>query len=155
MKLTTRSRYGTRMVLDIALNQGAGPVRVNDIAKRQDLSVKYLERLIGELKRAGFIKSRRGPKGGHMLTRPVERITIGEIVRVLEGGAEVIGCGAERTPCARAGICLTRKAWMRAGQALYAELDSISVADLVRDAQECHGGCVEIQAPPFFPKENP
>lgn len=137
MKLTTRSRYGTRMVLDIALNQERGPVRVSDIARRQELSVKYLERLIGELKRAGFIKSRRGPKGGHLLARPMDRITVGEIVRVLEGGADVIGCGGDGQACPRSAECLTRKAWMRAGQALYAELDSITVADLVGDAQDC------------------
>jgi Rrf2 family protein len=130
-------------------------VRVNDIAKRQDLSVKYLERLIGELKRAGFIKSRRGPKGGHMLTRPVDHITIGEIVRVLEGGTEVIGCGDARTTCSRTEICLTRKAWLRAGQALYAELDSITVADLVQDARDCCGGCAQAPIPSTFSETKP
>ncbi len=137
------------MVLDIALNQGQGPVRVCDIARRQDLSVKYLERLIGELKRAGFIKSRRGPKGGHMLARPMSEITVGEIVRVLEGGIEVIGCGTDVKSCPRAEVCLTRKAWMRAGRALYTELDSITVADLIKDAQACpRAENGEASAPP-------
>ena len=70
MKLTTRSRYGTRMMLDMARYGKDGPVRIKDIATRQGVSVKYLEKLVRELKQAGFVKSRRGPRGGHELAKP-------------------------------------------------------------------------------------
>ena len=70
MKLTTRSRYGTRMMLDIALHCQDGPVRIQDIASRQGVSAKYLEKLIRKLKDGGFIKSKRGPRGGHSLALP-------------------------------------------------------------------------------------
>ena len=86
MKLSTRSRYGTRMLLDMAQHYNQGPVQVGDIAKRQGISVKYLEQIIIPLKRAGYVKSARGPKGGHALARRPEEITVGEIVALLEKG---------------------------------------------------------------------
>lgn len=136
MKLTTRSRYGTRMVLDIAQNGGSGPVRIGDIAKRQNISVKYLEKLIRELRDAGYIRSRRGPKGGHMLTRSAEEIAVGEVVQVLEGEPGLVDCVAGH-PCERSGECLTRCLWQEASEAMYAKLNSITFADLVNDRYLC------------------
>ncbi len=86
MKLSTRSRYGTRMLLDIAENSNGRPVSVSEVSARLGVSVKYLEQLIRPLKRGGYLASVRGPKGGHMLTRRPEEITVGEVVRLLEGG---------------------------------------------------------------------
>ena len=86
MKLSTRSRYGTRMVLDLAKRFNEGPVRIRDISEREGISVKYLEQLVIPLKQANFIKSIRGPKGGHMLARSPEEITVGDVVKALEGG---------------------------------------------------------------------
>ena len=84
MKLSTRSRYGTRMMLDLAQHYKDGPVQIGQIAKRQDISVKYLEQLIIPLKKVNFIKSTRGPKGGHMLAKSPKEITIGQIDEVLK-----------------------------------------------------------------------
>ncbi|MFW5836969.1 MAG: RrF2 family transcriptional regulator [Desulfovibrionaceae bacterium] len=137
MKLTTRSRYGARMVLDIAIHGAQGPVRIPDIAARQGLSVKYLEKLIRELKTAGCIKSRRGPKGGHMLAKPAEEITLGEIVRALEGDLHLIECGKDGVTCPRAEHCQTRTVWLEAGQALFDKLDSLSLADLMQRGEFC------------------
>ena len=89
MKLSTRSRYGTRMMLDLAQRYDDGPVQIGDIAKRQDISVKYLEQLIIPLKKAKYVTSVRGPKGGHMLAKSPEKITVGEIVELLEGGTSL------------------------------------------------------------------
>ena len=136
MRLTTRSRYGTRMVLDIALHGSEAPVRIGDIAKRQDISVKYLEKLIRELRDAGYIRSRRGPKGGHMLTRSPEEISVGEIVQVLEGEPGLVGC-VSGEPCERSSECLTRCLWQDASEAMYAKLNSITFADLVHDRYLC------------------
>lgn len=137
MRLTTRSRYGTRMVLDIALHGKDQPVRIGDIADRQGVSVKYLEKLIRELKRAGYIKSKRGPRGGHMLTRPPEDISVGEIVSVLEGETLLVDCDKDATGCPRQAVCLTRSIWKEASEAMYKKLNSFTFGDLVRDTALC------------------
>ncbi|MGE4554010.1 MAG: Rrf2 family transcriptional regulator [Desulfovibrionaceae bacterium] len=131
MKLTTRSRYGTRMLLDIARNGAEGPVRISDIAQRQKVSVKYLEKLIRELRLAGFIRSRRGPKGGHMLNVPAADIHIGDVVRVLEGDDALVDCASDKIDCDRAADCATRAVWRAASRAVYQALNAYSVADLL------------------------
>jgi Rrf2 family protein len=129
--MTTRSRYGTRMMLDIAYHGKDGPVRVNEIARRQNLSVKYLEKLVRELKAAGLVHSKRGPKGGHSLARPAADIHVGEIVRVLEGGTALVDCGVSEDQCERATNCPTRDIWVRAANAMYSVLNDVSLQDLL------------------------
>lgn len=136
MRLSTRSRYGVRMVLDIALNGDDGPVRIGDIAKRQGISMKYLEKLIRILKQAGYIKSKRGPKGGHSLARPLQEITVGEVVRVLEGQSALTACVEDEKACQtcdNAADCLTRELWTEASEAMFAKLDSYTLAEVVKD----------------------
>lgn len=136
MRLTTRGRYGTRMILDIAQHGQNGPVRIADIAERQAISVKYLEKIIRELREAGYVRSRRGPKGGHMLTRSAEDITVGEIVKVLEGNPRLVECLGEKT-CDRATMCLTRRLWQDASDAMYDKLGAVTFADLLNDRHLC------------------
>lgn len=131
MKLTTRSRYGTRMMLDLAKCYDEGPVRIGEIAKRQDISVKYLEQLIIPLKKANFIKSVRGPKGGHMLAKPPEEITVGEVVKALEGGLGLLGCIENPDECKRSGSCLTKGIWEEATKAMYEKLNSTSLSEMI------------------------
>jgi len=140
MKLTTRSRYGARMALDIALYGTDGPVRVKDIAKRQGISVKYLEKLVRDLKNAGFIVSRRGPKGGHQLSKPLDQITLGQIVGVLEGEISLVDCVASGGKCGRVADCVTRSVWIETAAAMMNKLSSITLAELVRRA----GACSEV-----------
>jgi Rrf2 family protein len=137
MKLTTRSRYGTRMILDIALNGQEGPVRIKDIATRQGVSIKYLEKLVRELKLAGFVTSRRGPRGGHTLARPLKEITIGGIVRALEGDFSLVDCNGGTSTCPRQTDCLTRKVWIEAAKAMHEKLDAITLADLIPQKALC------------------
>ena len=137
MRITTKSRYGTRMILDIALHGDAGPVPISDIAKRQGISEKYLEKLINELKKSGFIKSRRGVGGGHALARPASEITVGDIVRALEGDLSLVECGSNGGNCPRLAECLTRGVWMQAARAMHEKLDSITLADLVSGRPGC------------------
>jgi len=137
MKLTTRSRYGTRMILDMAINGQNGPVRIKDIAARQGVSVKYLEKLVRELKDAGLVRSRRGPRGGHELDKPLDAISVGDIVRALEGDLSLVECGDAAGPCPRSAECLTRGVWMEAAQAMHEKLDSITLADLVAGRPGC------------------
>jgi len=108
MRLTTKGRYGLRLVLDIAQHQEKGPVSMAETSLRQDVSVKYLERLVGELQRAGFVRSVRGREGGHLLAIAPERITVGDVVRALEGGSAVLACSSNRLACPRSVHCLTR-----------------------------------------------
>lgn len=137
MKLTTRSRYGTRMMLDIAQHCQDGPVRIQDIAERQGVSAKYLEKLIRKLKEAGYVKSKRGPKGGHALAVSASEIPIGEVVHALEGDASLVECRTGKEGCARMDICLTRRLWQEAADAMYSRLNTFTLADLLRDAEEC------------------
>lgn len=137
MKLTTRSRYGTRMMLDIALHCQGGPVRIQDIAERQGVSAKYLEKLIRRLKDVGFIQSKRGPHGGHSLAVSPEEIPIGQVVHALEGDGSLVECRSGKKDCSRMDICLTRRLWQEAADAMYSKLNTFTLADLVNDAKEC------------------
>jgi Rrf2 family iron-sulfur cluster assembly transcriptional regulator len=132
MKLSTRSRYGTRLMLDMAQNYQDGPLHLTSIANRQGISVKYLEQIIIPLKKAHYVKSVRGPKGGHVLARPPEEITVGEIVATLEDGMTLVECSERPEVCDRADTCITRHIWREAAQAMFAKLNSITLADLVK-----------------------
>ena len=133
MKLSTRSRYGTRLMLDLAQHYDGGPVQISDIAKRQDISVKYLEQLIIPLKKVSFIKSFRGPKGGHMLTKSPDEITVGEIVKVLEGGIDLASCIEKPEECNRSSDCLTRGVWEEATKAMFDKLNSITLSKMIEN----------------------
>ena len=131
MKLSTRSRYGTRILLELARHPGGDPVRVSEISLQQDIPAKYLEQLIRTLKSAGLINSVRGAKGGHILARPPETITLGALVRLLEGQHELVACISKPEICQMADECRVRLAWKEATDALYEKLDAITVADLL------------------------
>lgn len=138
MRFTTRSRYGTRIILDIALNGQDGPVRNKEISSRQGISIKYLEKLIYSLKKAHFITSKRGPRGGHSLSRSLDEITVGEVVRALDGDAALNEFLEEKDEdCANDALCLTRRIWRDASRAMFDKLDSISFSDLVKEAKSC------------------
>ena len=136
MKLSTRSRYGTRLMLDLAQHYREGPLQLGDIAKRQAVSVKYLEQIIIPLKKAHYIESVRGRKGGHILTKPPEEITVGEIVALLEESSGLVGCAQDTTICERADVCPTRLLWKEAYEAMFDRLEAITLADLVVRAED-------------------
>ena len=131
MKLSTRSRYGTRMILDLAQHHGQGAIQLGEIAKRQNISLKYLEQIIRPLKKANYVKSFRGAKGGHILNKPPAEISVGEIVALLEGGDTLVQCDKDPSTCDRKDSCLTRYLWQEAAKAMYARLDTITFADLM------------------------
>ncbi len=132
MKLSTRSRYGTRMLLDLARYYNQGPVQLGDIAKRQNISLKYLEQIIIPLKKAQYVESVRGPKGGHMLARAPELITVGEIVALLEEGTNLVDCIEHAERCERSRDCPTRLIWQSAARAMFDKLKAITLADLLK-----------------------
>ena len=135
MKLSTRSRYGTRLMLELAAHYHQGPLHLNTIALQQGISVKYLEQIIIPLKKAKYIQSVRGPKGGHILAKPPAEITIGEIVALLEEGASLAECSDNPMICERSPICSTRYLWQVAAQAMFGKLDSITLADVLKMAE--------------------
>ena len=134
MKLSTRSRYGTRLLLDMAQHYNQGPIQLGDIARRQEISVKYLEQIIIPLKRAHFIETVRGPKGGHILARPPEEITVAEIVGLLEDSTSLVQCTERAEVCGRADTCPTRLIWKKASRAMFDTLKSVTLADMVEKA---------------------
>jgi Rrf2 family transcriptional regulator, iron-sulfur cluster assembly transcription factor len=131
MKLSTRSRYGTRLILDMAQHQDKVPIQLGEIAKRQNISLKYLEQIIRPLKRANYVKSFRGAKGGHILAKAPGQITVGEVVAVMEGGSFLASCLKSPRACQRAGECPTRFLWMEASRAFFERLNQITFADLL------------------------
>lgn len=135
MKLSTRSRYGTRVMLDMAEHYQSGPIQLRVIAGRQGIPVKYLEQIIIPLKKAGYVNSVRGFRGGYVLARPPEAVTVGEIVVLLEGGLELTACMDFPENCERAESCVVRTLWQQATAAMYGKLNAVTLADLVKQAQ--------------------
>ncbi|MBW2335724.1 MAG: Rrf2 family transcriptional regulator [Deltaproteobacteria bacterium] len=125
MKLSTKSRYGTRMIMDLAQHYGQGAIQLGEIANRQKVSIKYLEQIIRPLKKAGLVQSYRGAKGGHMLSNPPGQVTVGEVVALLEGGDTFVHCDQEPEGCNRV------DSWMEAAKAMYERLAAITFADLL------------------------
>ena len=140
MKLSTKSRYGTRMILDLAQHYGQGAIQLGEIAKRQKISLKYLEQIIRPLKKADYVRSFRGAKGGHILNKPPDKITVAEIVALLEGGDTLIQCDRDPETCDRKDSCLTRDLWIEAANAMYKRLAQITFADVMSQQDEvCKG----------------
>lgn len=134
MKLSTRSRYGTRLLLDMARHYNCGPIQLGEIAKRLGVSLKYLEQIIIPLKKARYIESVRGPKGGHILARPPAEITVAEIVALLEDGITLVECIEYPSVCDRSPICPTRVLWKAVSEAMVVQMQ-VTLADLAEQAE--------------------
>ena len=139
MKFTTRSRYGTRLLMDIALNEEGGPVSLRDIAQRLEVSQKYLEKLSRTLREAGYIESMVGALGGYSLKVHPSAIRMGDVVFLLENGTHERGEYVPKLPafCERKNACITRNIWHRAIEAMRDTLNAISLEDMLRDACFC------------------
>jgi Rrf2 family protein len=127
MKLSTKGRYGVRMMLDLAAQYGKGPVTLKDIAKRQEISEKYLWHLIPPLKAAGLINSVRGSHGGYGLARHPESINLLEIVSCLEGSMCLVECAEHPSMCKRSAACVARDVWAEASSRMRDYLASFSL----------------------------
>lgn len=131
MRISTRSRYGSRLMLELALNHGKEPVFLKNIAKNEEISEKYLSQIIIPLKAKGLVTSFRGMNGGYVLAKPPSQITLREIVELLEGGLELLGCIGNPSICSRVSICVTRDIWSLLGKGIAQTLDSVTLEDLV------------------------
>ncbi len=130
MKLSTRARYGVRLMLVLALNYGKGPVYLKDIAKLEEISEKYLSLIIIPLRGVGLVNSLRGAKGGYSLARDPSLITLKEIVEVLEGDS-LVDCIKDPSTCSRVPTCASRDVWALLGGKISETLDSITLEQLV------------------------
>lgn len=130
MKISTKGRYAIRLMLDIAAQSGDGNISIKDVAKRQEISIKYLEQIVNTLSKAGFLKSQRGAQGGYKLTRKPEEYTIGEILRITEGSMVPIEC-LEYRDCPRKPVCLTFEFWAGLYDIINNYIDSYTLADLL------------------------
>jgi len=138
MKFSTQSRYGVRAIFDIAYHGGAQPVQVKDIARRQDISPRYLEQIFQKLRDAGIVSSKRGPTGGYALAKKPGEIRVSDIIRVTEGGFDPVSCiSPEETGknCSRISECVTRLVWKELREVLKDFLDSVTIHDLCRKAE--------------------
>ena len=131
MKLSTRARYGTRALLDVALYQGKGPVPLKDIAQRQQIPLQYLEHLITPLIAAGIIRSLRGARGGVWLAKSPQEIKLSEVIGLLEGSLAPVECVNDAKYCPRSDFCVTRDIWGEMKKAMNEILESTTLQDLV------------------------
>ena len=137
MKLSTKGRYGLRALIDLAVYSGQEAVSIQSIAKRQNISDRYLEQLMGKLRRAGLVVSIRGAGGGYRLARPAGEISVGEVLRALEGNLDAVTCpGTEEGPgCEDADLCVTRYVWKRINDSITQAVDTIMIEQLVEESR--------------------
>ena len=137
MKLSTKGRYGLRALIDLAVYSGQEAVSIQSIAKRQNISDRYLEQLMGKLRRAGLVVSIRGVGGGYRLARPAGEISVGEVLRALEGNLDAVTCpGTEEGPgCEDADLCVTRYVWKRINDSITQAVDTIMIEQLVEESR--------------------
>lgn len=132
MKISTRGRYALRLMLDVALNGQEAPVRIKDIAQRQEISEKYLEQIVSVLNKAGLVRSIRGPQGGYRLMKKPEEYTVGTILRFIEGSLAPVACmDADVNDCPRQGGCATLRLWEMLNDAIENVVEHVTLADLV------------------------
>lgn len=141
MRISTRGRYAVRAMADLALHAGKGPVSRAEIARRQGISADYIAQLFCRLERAGLVQSVKGPAGGYRLARHPSQITVGEIVRAVEGPIALVDCVAPggETRCPRVSYCPTRILWQRASAAVADVLDRVTLQDMCAQAARPEG----------------
>ena len=137
MKITTKGRYGLRALIDLAQYSEIEPVSINSIASRQGISERYLEQLMTLLKKAGIIKSIRGAGGGYVLAMDINDISVGDVLRALEGSIESVECAgfSQEDSCEAAGECVTKYVWKRINESINQTVNEISLKQLVEESK--------------------
>ena len=143
MKLSTKGRYGLRAIVDIAVFGENEPAAVSAISERQDISIRYLEQLLSKLKKAGLVKSIRGAQGGYVLAGNAEDISVGDVLRALEGDLSPVDCteltDTEET-CSSSKYCVTKTVWKRINDSIAKTVDSIYLDELADEARAVQQG---------------
>jgi len=141
MKLSTRGRYGLKAMFQLALHHGEGPISLKIVADKQSLSENYLEQLFSTLKKDGLLDSVRGAQGGYLLSRDPNEITVGQILRSLEGNMAPSDCIVDNEfGCSREDSCVTRLVWIKIKDSIDEVIDSITLQDMVEDDKKMKNG---------------
>lgn len=139
MKLSTKSRYASRALIELGLQYGEGPVKLKDISATQDISLKYLEQVMFPLRIGGYVKTMKGSQGGYILARHPDNITLLEIVECVEGPIAPVDCVDHAEMCERSEQCVTRDAWIGLKNVIRSELGKITLAELVDKQKQLEG----------------
>ena len=139
MRISTKIRYGTRAILELACHYGEGPIELREVAKRESISLKYLEQVIVPLRTAGIVKSVRGSKGGYSLGKPPSEICLNDLVEILEGPLNLIDCLNDPKACQKVSSCVTRDIWKEVSEAIHGIFHSITLEDMVNRRRKKEG----------------
>lgn len=137
MKLSTKGKYGLRAIIDLARYSENEPVSISNISSRQDISERYLEQLVALMKKAGLVKSIRGASGGYVLAKDMNEISVGDVLRALEGDIEPVKCMGfeEHGGCSASGECVTKYVWQRINDSINHTVDNIKLSELVKESK--------------------
>ena len=136
MKLSTKGRYGLSAMIDLAVYSENEAVSLNSIAERQHISEGYLEQLMAKLKKAGLVTSIRGASGGYRLARPAAEVSVGDILRALEGSLKAVECpGEQANGCEESSFCVTKYVWERMNASIQKTVDDIKLSDLINESR--------------------
>lgn len=136
MKLSTKGRYGLRALIDLVQYGEQEAVSIQSISARQQISDSYLEQLVRKLKKAGLVTSVRGAQGGYRLARPAEEISVGDVLRALEGSIEAVSCQEGENPsCVGKDLCVARFVWQKVNKSIQETVDSIMISQLVEESR--------------------
>ena len=136
MKLSTKGRYGLRALIDLAQYGEKEAVSIQSISARQQISDSYLEQLVRKLKKAGLVTSLRGAQGGYRLAKPAEEISVGDVLRALEGSIEAVSCKEGENPsCVGKDLCVARYVWQKVNKSIQETVDSIMISQLVEESR--------------------
>lgn len=143
MKLSTKGRYGLRAMVDLAVNSGSGPVSIQSIAKRQNISENYLEQIIALMRKSGLVYSHRGAGGGYQISKPLKEISVGDILIALEGDLNIVNCpgfsetdSTTKSECETSDLCVTKYVWGKVNRAIKETFDSISLEELANESRQ-------------------
>jgi Rrf2 family cysteine metabolism transcriptional repressor len=139
MKISTKIRYGARAMLELASHYGEGPIELREIAKEENISLKYLEQVIIPLRTAGLVKSVRGSKGGYSLAKPPSEVCLKDVVEVLEGPINLVDCLQDPKICTRAAFCVTRDIWSEISESICRIFYSITLEEMVNRRKKKEG----------------
>lgn len=139
MRLSTKGQYGLRAALDLADRYGEGPVPLNTVAEREEISEHYLEQIMGQLRKAGVVTSIRGAQGGYQLSRSPEEITAADVIDALDGPMVPVECLSDDGGCKRSSFCAAQNLWKRLADAMDSVLGSTTLADLVEENRQNRG----------------
>ncbi|MDO5541413.1 MAG: Rrf2 family transcriptional regulator [Eubacteriales bacterium] len=149
MKLSTKGRYGLRALIDLALYSEEEPVPISSVAARQGISESYLEQLFGKLRKAGLVQSIRGAQGGYQLAKAASEISVGDILRALEGTLDAVECPGLKTDagCEGADVCVTKYVWQRINDSITEAVNEIGLDQLVEESRRAQGksGCTAVK----------